>query len=71
MDNRLCEDCKHYVTESNGRKIVQGCEVWECKFVPKDAGCSECILDKTDACSRGAGRAVNDEVCDDFIGGKR
>lgn len=26
-----------------------------------------CILDDTDACSRGAGRAVDDEACEDFI----
>ena len=28
--------------------------------------CTDCILDGTDACSRGAGRAVNDEICEDF-----
>lgn len=70
MDDRNCEKCRHYITESNGRKIVQGCEVWDCKFVPKDANYSDCILDNTDACSRGAGRAVDDEVCEDFVGGE-
>lgn len=29
--------------------------------------CTDCILDGTDACTRGAGRAVDDEICDDFI----
>ena len=29
--------------------------------------CSDCILDLTDACSRGAGRAVDDEICEDFL----
>lgn len=29
--------------------------------------CEECILDGTDACQRGAGRAVDSEICDDFI----
>ena len=30
--------------------------------------CGDCILDGTDACTRGAGRAVDDEPCEDFIG---
>ena len=29
--------------------------------------CTDCILDGTDACSRGAGRAVDSEVCKDFL----
>ena len=29
--------------------------------------CADCILDGTDACQRGAGRAVDDSVCDKFI----
>jgi len=29
--------------------------------------CTHCILDGTDACPRGAGRAVDDEVCEEFI----
>lgn len=29
--------------------------------------CSDCILDGTDACSRGAGRAVDDKICEDFM----
>lgn len=29
--------------------------------------CGNCLLDGTDACSRGAGRAVDDSVCEDFI----
>lgn len=29
--------------------------------------CTDCILDLTDACSRGAGRAVDDEICEDFL----
>ena len=32
--------------------------------------CADCILDGTDACSRGAGRAVDDEVCKDFLKGE-
>ena len=30
-------------------------------------GCADCVLDNTDACSRGAGRAVDDEPCEDFL----
>ena len=29
--------------------------------------CSTCILDNTDACTRGAGRAVDDEACEDYL----
>jgi hypothetical protein len=29
--------------------------------------CCDCILDGTDACSRGAGRAVDDEPCEDYL----
>ena len=36
-----------------------------------EKSCADCILDGTDACSRGAGRAVDDEICEDFVGGKR
>ena len=32
--------------------------------------CSDCIKDGTDACTRGAGRAVDDEICVDFMEGK-
>ena len=32
--------------------------------------CTDCILDGTDACPRGAGRAVDDEICDDFREGE-
>lgn len=32
--------------------------------------CTDCILDGTDACSRGAGRAVYDEICKDFLEGE-
>ena len=29
--------------------------------------CSTCILDNTDACTRGAGRAVDDDACEDYL----
>ena len=31
--------------------------------------CTYCILDGTDACNRGAGRAVDDEICERFMKG--
>lgn len=31
------------------------------------SNCMHCILDGTDACLRGAGRAVDDEACEDYI----
>ena len=34
----------------------------------KNLNCTKCIKDGTDACSRGAGRAVDDEICGDFLG---
>jgi len=33
--------------------------------------CADCVLDETDACPRGAGRAVDSEVCEDFIEAER
>ena len=35
---------------------------------PTGSNCTTCILDGTDACSRGAGRAVDGRVCEDFVG---
>ena len=32
--------------------------------------CTDCILDGTDACNRGAGRAVDDEICERFMKGE-
>ena len=29
--------------------------------------CDNCIIDGTDACTRGAGRAVNDNICENFL----
>lgn len=31
--------------------------------------CTYCILDGTDACNRGGGRAVDDEICESFMKG--
>lgn len=29
--------------------------------------CEDCILDLTDACPKGSGRAIDDEICEDFL----
>lgn len=29
--------------------------------------CTDCVLDGTDACIRGAGRATDDEICDFYL----
>ena len=29
--------------------------------------CTDCALDETDACPRGAGRAVDSEICKEFL----
>lgn len=36
--------------------------------VKKVKTCINCVLDGTDACTRGAGRAINDKACEDFLG---
>ena len=47
-----------------GYKIVENAPT----IIEADKDCTDCILDGTDACPRGAGRAVDVEVCEDFIG---
>lgn len=34
---------------------------------PEELTCLDCVKDGTDGCTRGAGRAVNDEMCEDFL----
>lgn len=36
-------------------------------LVLEDTKCTDCILDTTDACPRGAGRAIDDEICEKFM----
>lgn len=38
------------------------------EYIREGKDCTDCILNGTDACPRGAGRAVDAEVCEDFIG---
>ncbi len=75
LTDRPCEVCKFHGEN--------GCCRWKCVFEeePTDAepcedesgsekpnNCTACIIDGTDACSRGAGRAVDGRVCEDFVG---
>ena len=45
---------------------VLACEV-DTRKHKKLLDCTECVLDGTDACPRGAGRAVDSEVCEEFL----
>lgn len=29
--------------------------------------CTDCMLDGTDACPRGSGRAIDDETCEEYL----
>ena len=53
--------CKAYWMAINSLEID---ERYELEY---ERCCNDCILYETDACTR-AGRAVNDEPCEDFIG---
>lgn len=80
---KTCGECKHYchdieINWQGDQIIVAYCD--KGKYVgTKNSGacecfekayCVNCILDGTDACSRGAGRAIDDEICEDYIGSK-
>lgn len=61
------------------RYYCSACGDWQghghCKYCPNcgakmsesPTSCSTCILDNTDACTRGAERAVDDEACEDYL----
>ena len=52
-------------------EINQTENIWICHINRADkCDCSDCIKDGTDACTRGAGRAVDDEICEDFLEGE-
>lgn len=59
-----------YLT-SEGRKYRKAVAWMPLPTPPKmseiPTSCSTCILDNTDACTRGAGRAVDDEACEDYL----
>lgn len=64
-----CDKCNTFNSDKDnycpncGAKMVEPQESED-----KGMNCGDCILDGTDACSRGAGRAIDDEPCGDFIG---
>lgn len=49
------------------RIAINSLEIDERYELEYERCCNDCILYETDACTR-AGRAVNDEPCEDFIG---
>lgn len=53
----ICHQCKW------GEDVRK--DLWELNT--EKHSCADCLLDGTDACSRGAGRAVDDRICEDFI----
>lgn len=69
-----CRDCNEWKSCECGKKghengTSKGYSIGECMhFIEADKDCTDCILDGTDACTRGAGRAVDAEVCEDFLG---
>ena len=76
MYSVVCEKCKTMITtygeDEDGDRtnlyytsISQAAKAWNKRTSP--TSCSTCILDNTDACSRGAGRAVDDEACEDYL----
>lgn len=52
-----CNQCKH------GTDLRK--DLWELNT--EKHSCADCLLDGTDACSRGADRAVDDRICEGFI----
>ena len=59
------EDMQPYDEAINS--AINSLEIDERYELEYERCCNDCILYETDACTR-AGRAVNDEPCEDFIG---
>ena len=64
-----CSECGQNVMtgDIDAYRHCYGCGV-KMSENPTGSNCTACILDGTDACSRGAGRAVDGRVCEDFVG---
>ena len=58
-----CSECQETVFERTNY-----CPNCGAKMTEIPTGCSTCILDNTDACTRGAGRAIDDEACEEYLG---
>ena len=69
--NRYCDRCGCFLTKENnkcGYELCDRCnELLEAECGKPKIICDDCILDKTDACPRGTGRAVDDEICENFM----
>ena len=52
---------------AHGGEGMKYCMFCGAKMSASQTNCSTCILDNTDACTRGAGRAVDDEACEDYL----
>lgn len=64
------DDSVCYVTADDAdalKAAINSLEIDERYELECERCCNDCILYETDACTR-AGRAVNDEPCEDFIG---
>ena len=69
-----CDDCIH-ADDTEEICVLRRCvhaigTLTEC-YRPRKVDCTDCIKDGTDACTRGAGRAVDSEPCSEFLGGKK
>ena len=60
MDDRCYEQLEYNDGAKIDKNIAETSEL----------NCTDCVLDGTDACSRGAGRAVDSKACEDFLSGK-
>lgn len=68
-----CSECGQVIfseSERDRREFHAYCSRCGAKMseIPTGSNCTDCILDGTDACSRGAGRSVDGRVCEDFVG---
>ena len=74
IGNWHCSECNRIVcgaiTAANPVYAYKYCPSCGAKMVDpqgETTDCSTCILDNTDACTRGAGRAVDDDACEDYL----
>lgn len=65
-DGELYECCLFDKSHGEQMALIQEHHLYF-KEDEKEQSCTSCILDGTDACTRGAGRAVDDSICKDFI----
>ena len=67
-DGHIKCTCKYFNGYMGYDQVMSGwCRHWAREKEQKNETCENCILDGTDACPRGAGRAVDSEICDNFM----